>query len=66
MSGEEQIPETVARFVKARKSLLTDEGIEKGLLYKPRPTDVILSTAIKSGTTLTQQVKISSEESSLY
>jgi len=58
MSGDEQIPETIMRFMEARKNFHTDESTEKALRYKPGATDVVISTAVKSGTTLTQQVEI--------
>jgi len=58
MSEGEQIPLPVARFIEARKGLHTEETIENALHFKPGPSDVILSTALKSGTTVTQQVRI--------
>ena len=36
--------------------ILTKEGIERGLAFKPRPTDVLISPYAKSGTTWLQQI----------
>jgi len=56
--SEEQIPESVARFSKTRGSYYTEESYMNGFNFKPGPTDVIISTAAKAGTTVTQQVRV--------
>ena len=39
-----------------QERVLTKEGIERGLAFQPRPTDVLISPYAKSGTTWLQQI----------
>eukprot|EP00210_Caulerpa_lentillifera_P005296 g5060.t1 len=56
MNEEEQIPESAARALKTHQTFHSQESAIKGLTFKPRPNDVIISTAPKSGTTVVQQI----------
>eukprot|EP00210_Caulerpa_lentillifera_P005291 g5055.t1 len=56
MSDEEQIPEAVTNLIAVRHRFRSEESLSRALNFKPGPTDVILSTSLKSGTTVTQQI----------
>jgi len=58
MSEEEQVPLPVKRLIETWRSFLTEESATNALSFNPGSQDVILSTALKSGTTVTQQVWI--------
>lgn len=58
MSEEEQAPHSIVRLLESLKGFDSDESPKRGFSFKARPTDVILSTASKAGTTVTQQVWI--------
>lgn len=56
-SKEEQIPGFVARVIDSLDKSDSIESAMKGLGFRPGPTDIILSTAVKTGTTVVQQVR---------
>jgi len=58
MDEEKQMPESIRRLLESFKQYHTEETFMKGLHLKLEPSDVILSTPLKSGTTVTQQVHI--------
>jgi len=58
MSEGEQAPDSIVRLLQALKGFDSDESPKRGFNFKAGPSDVILSTPSKSGTTVTQQVKI--------
>jgi len=49
-------PSSLDEMQARQKNMMTPEGIAKGLAFKPRATDVIISPFGKCGTTWTQQI----------
>lgn len=49
-------PTTVAEMLERMENFATDEGWQRGLRYKPNPTDVFIVTPPKCGTTWMQQI----------
>lgn len=49
-------PTTIEAMQAAIQKLGTEEGWQRGLAFRPRPTDVIISPFAKSGTTWLQQI----------
>ena len=49
-------PQTIEEFHAAMAKLASPEGRGRGLAFKPRVTDVIISPYGKSGTTMLQQM----------
>jgi len=47
---------SIEGFVELGSKFVTDEGYELGLRFRPRPSDLIISTYPKSGTTWLQQI----------
>lgn len=45
-----------ARFLVDAKTYLDPKGWDYGLNFKPEPTDIILASGLKSGTTWVQQI----------
>jgi len=58
MSVEEEIPQSVARYSNTSGRYLTKESYMNGFNFKPGPTDIVISTAAKAGTTVMQQVRV--------
>ena len=58
MSDQENYkrPTTVQEMQECLKNFATDEGWQKGLAYKPDPSDVFIVTPPKCGTTWMQQI----------
>eukprot|EP00210_Caulerpa_lentillifera_P005283 g5047.t1 len=56
MTEAEQIPDAVLRVVNAIDLFRSEESARQGVTFKPRPNDILISTALKSGTTITQQI----------
>ena len=51
-----QRPTTFESMVERQAPMMTPEGIQKGLAFQPRATDIIISPFGKSGTTWLQQI----------
>ena len=51
-----KLPTTMQELDEAMQNFVSEESVEKGKAFKPRPTDVIVSPYAKSGTTWTQQI----------
>jgi len=49
-------PTTIAELKAADDKFITDEGLQRGLAFKPRPTDILISPYSKSGTTWLQHI----------
>jgi hypothetical protein len=47
---------TFAEFAAALETLVSDEGVARGMAFRPRPDDVIITPFAKSGTTWLQQI----------
>jgi len=58
MAAKEVLPERISKLLTKIGAFDTYESHEIGLRYKPGPTDIIISTAAKAGTTVTQQVRV--------
>ncbi|MFN8412421.1 MAG: sulfotransferase domain-containing protein [Anaerolineales bacterium] len=49
-------PTTIEEMHKTMENFSTEEGWQRGLAYKPNPTDVFIVTPPKCGTTWMQQI----------
>lgn len=49
-------PTTVEEMLKSFKGFATSEGVERGLGFEPRSTDILISPYAKCGTTWVQQI----------
>jgi hypothetical protein len=56
MSSTQQLPTTIEGFHRAMSQMMSAEGRERGLAFKPHPSDIIISPYSKSGTTWLQQM----------
>eukprot|EP00210_Caulerpa_lentillifera_P005290 g5054.t1 len=56
MTDREEASEAVIKMKATMDRYLTEESNSRGADFKPGSTDVIISTALKSGTTITQQI----------
>ena len=56
MEQSNDVPAGIRRLREKRRMFFPSESWRKGLDFKPTATDVILSTATKSGTTWVQQI----------
>lgn len=56
MGSEVGLPSNFEELGRIMKGYLTTESHLNGVRFKPSPTDVIISTAAKSGTTWVQQI----------
>src|SRR5262245_58958940 len=55
MSGLRR-PTTMEELRAADQNFVSEEGFQKGLAFKPHPSDVLISPYAKSGTTWLQQI----------
>jgi len=56
MNEAVQRPRSLEEFGGLMARMFTKEAREKGLAFKPRPTDVFIATYAKAGTTWMQQI----------
>ncbi|MBI3249345.1 MAG: sulfotransferase domain-containing protein [Deltaproteobacteria bacterium] len=49
-------PTTITEMWERQKRMLTEEGFRHALVFRPQPTDVIITPYAKSGTTWVQQI----------
>ncbi|HSF94237.1 MAG TPA: sulfotransferase domain-containing protein [Thermohalobaculum sp.] len=53
---EHRRPTSLDQMVRSLQHLVTDEGVGRGLAYKPGPTDIFIAPYAKCGTTWMQQI----------